>query len=336
MAFDQNISALGGSSIEDLTNMSSDEFEALLNEQMQGLDDDAKAEKYQDIKEELEDTGEIIDAQIFQLQDIYDAAKKEGDTATMEKSLQLIEELEKMNEFIEDFSSNWGEVEQGISEHNQSMTATGFQFFYSSMDVKSGDVYNIDATSLGSPEGIFGDSTSSGETEKAYLVLNLNPGDTLGEPVLDTSSSPVTLTIPVISEDGTATRYIKISAQSLDAMPEIKLAGGTGGLTEEALEQWPSSVLKLFYESTSAEHNFNYYVNGSDTGIGGRLGNGKLGGKLKQGPLQNLGNLGNLNILGSSDAATKVKKIDTSKIKITDTLSIGSIAGSRIKTDKKD
>lgn len=280
MAIDQTLDSLGGIKFEELYDMEQSEFEAVISATLGSIADPAaKAEKFKDVKTEVQDVGELIDAQRYQLQDIIEAARKDGDMATAERAGALLKDLDGMSKFIDDFSSSWGEVDKSVQEHTQTMSATAFQFTYSSMNVVPNDVYNIDATSLGAVGGLFGDAGATAP-ERAYIVFNVNPGDVIAEPVLDTSGSPITLTIPITSADGQTTRYVKISASSVESMPALKLSGGVGGLTEDAMKGWSSTVLSLFYESVTAEHSFNYYINGSDesTATGGKGKGGLLNG----------------------------------------------------------
>lgn len=328
MAIDQTIDSLGGVSVEELYGMNSAEFQALLGSVMTGLDESAKAEKYQEIKTDMEDVGEIVNAQRYALRDLSSAAKREGDLGKAAEADRLLEELDGISEFIDEFSSSWGEVDKTQGELNQVMTSTGFQINYSSLNAVSGSVITVDATGLASAGGIFGDDTATAAADRPYAILNLNPGDVIsGEPVLNTSTSPCTLSIPISNEDGSVTRMIVIEASSADAMPAIKLNGSIGGLTEDEISSWPSNVRELFYESVTAEHNFQYGVTGREEGSllsGGKFSpgkiskNGNLADQLKSGGLVNRNT-------SSTTSKTKGKKVAQVGVKAGSNLQIGNV-----------
>lgn len=298
MATNPTISSLNGMTLEELNRMPQEDFSALLESVMAGKSETEKADLKKQISADFDDAFEMLYVQEKQLGDIIAAnMKKGGDPTKLEQGQRLLDDIKDMLEFVDDFSSTWGTTDLALQAHNQVMTGTAFQFTYSGLEPRQGEEFLIDATQVAGAGGIFG-ATETAQADKPYLVLNMNPGDSLNLVDYDRATGTRKFSItsaPTTDHPEGIVRYVTITSTSPETAPAIKLASGTAGLTQDILETWPKAVLQNFYDSLLSEDSAADYIYGKSKDRGGKAGaKGGLGGKLgaiKLTPGLNLGNI---------------------------------------------
>lgn len=277
--------------IEDLYEMTEQERENYYEELIANMSDEEIEELQSELKSAFDALEYHLIGQQADLEYIIDSDDSTaGEIAQAEYYVDMVD---GMLEICDDFSSEFADAQDSLTAHNVELTS-GTYTFDAGSDVQDGEEFVIDASGTGEKPETAGtdeyadddswvdtdgdgykdtqadtdgdgradvdtngdgkiteaDMLNAWETQSsATVVITLDENDTMTLSSYDSETGETKWA--VTKEDGT-TYYVTIKGT-----PDIRLSGGFGGLSPDAVaDTWSPELLHRFYENTTTSKSF--------------------------------------------------------------------------------